>query len=376
VDGNSGVEVAADRNCEESRLGVHDGCARESKDIGDKGTVVMYYEAETLDDLMRTIFNELLKPQAKLKATREYSFTERCGVLLKLSNPRARLSRTETKGKIFSALGELLWYLSGQNSAAFMDYYVPNGIYSKEAEEGGDSVRSGYGERINNFDGVNQIENIISLLKEKSTSRRAVIQLFDATDLAQPYKSIPCTCTIQFLIREQRLSLFVNMRSNDAFLGLPHDIFAFTMLQEIIARSVGVELGEYKHTVGSLHLYEKDETAAQRFLSEDWQEKTPMPDMPSGDPWHSIREVQVIEQSLREGAANLPLISELDPYWQDICRLLYAHRLSKDGNLSELKRVRGLMASRSYFTFIDTKIDAAVNSSETSARVHTIEHGT
>jgi len=122
----------------------------------------MHYEADTLDDLMRCVFDKLLHDQSKIIATRDYPFTEIRGAVLRLSNPRARLSRTETKGKIYSALGELLWYLSGENKAAFMDYYVPNNFYTNEAEDGSDSVRSGYGERLKNFDQVNQIENIIS----------------------------------------------------------------------------------------------------------------------------------------------------------------------------------------------------------------------
>jgi thymidylate synthase len=47
---------------------------------------------------------------------------EIAGVLLEISNPRARLSRTETRGRIFSALGELLWYLSGSNEVDFIAY--------------------------------------------------------------------------------------------------------------------------------------------------------------------------------------------------------------------------------------------------------------
>ena len=62
------------------------------------------------------------------------------------------------------------------------------------------------------------------------------LQIFDAKDLLNfQHKDIPCTVSLQFLIRENKLHLFVNMRSNDVFLGLPHDIFCFTMIQEIIA---------------------------------------------------------------------------------------------------------------------------------------------
>ena len=60
------------------------------------------------------------------------------------------------------------------------------------------------------------------------------------------------------------------MRLNDALVGLPHDVFCFTMLQEIVARSLSVELGGYKHAVGSLHLYKTHVDAAHQFLEEGW----------------------------------------------------------------------------------------------------------
>ena len=56
------------------------------------------------------------------------------GVLLELTNPRARLSRTETRGKLFSALGELCWYLAGSNDVDFISYYIP---FYKTLSEGG-----------------------------------------------------------------------------------------------------------------------------------------------------------------------------------------------------------------------------------------------
>ena len=49
------------------------------------------------------------------------------------------------------------------------------------------------------------------------------------------------------------------------------------MIQEIVARSVGAEIGVYKHMVGSLHLYKKDREKAQQFLDEGFMGKHPMP---------------------------------------------------------------------------------------------------
>ena len=57
--------------------------------------------------------------------------------------------------------------------------------------------------------------------------------------------------------------MVVHMRSNDAYIGLAHDVFAFTFMQEIVARDVGLDLGTYTHSVGSLHLYDQDERRAR-----------------------------------------------------------------------------------------------------------------
>jgi thymidylate synthase len=281
-----------------------------------------YFEADTLDDLLMAVFPRLLEGQGMVNASRG-NFTEIFGAMLVLNNPRARLSRSESKGKIFSALGELFWYLSKANSLEFIQYYL--GVYTDESDDGL-SVRSGYGERLFGHNGHDQIQNIINLLTEKSSSRRAVIQLFDASDLSDHYKSIPCTCTLQFIIRDGTLNMLTNMRSNDAYLGLPHDVFTFTMLQEIVARSVNVEVGIYKHCVGSLHLYEKDQQKAKTYLNEGWQSPIPMESMPMGDPWDAIAVACNIEAQTRlMEPINLTDV-DLPPYWADICRLLAACR--------------------------------------------------
>ena len=158
----------------------------------------MYIEQDTLDDVMNELLRRLLDEKEIIHATRG-DFKEFFGVCFHLHNPRARLSRSEGKGKIFSALGELFWYLSGDTMLDFIDYYVPR-RFKKESDDQV-RVRSGYGDRLFNWRNLNQFHNVVKLLQDKPSSRRAVIQLFDAEDLASNYKSIPCTCTLQFLIR-------------------------------------------------------------------------------------------------------------------------------------------------------------------------------
>jgi thymidylate synthase len=313
----------------------------------------MFIKAATLDDLLREVYKRLLASNNRVNPRRGNNFEE-TGVLLELKNPRARLSRTESRGKIFSCLGELLWYLSGTNDLAFISYYIPR--YTEDSEDK-KTIYGGYGPRLFRKRGQDQVANVTRLLQEHPDSRRAVIQLFDSDDLANSHKEIPCTCVLQFILRKNRLHMLTSMRSNDAYLGLPHDVFCFTMIQEILARSLSVELGTYKHFVGSLHLYEKNFQGAGQYLEEGWQStKILMPSMPKGDPWPSIKTLLIAEANIRGGAAiDLEKLG-LDPYWADLVRLLQILRHYKDMDstgLARIKTIRGEMSSPVYNSYIE-----------------------
>src|SRR5690606_24136569 len=108
--------------------------------------------------------------------------TEQVGASLELRKPRARLSASDTKGKAFSALGELLWYLSGSESVDFITNYVD--AYKDEQIQG-DVVYGAYGPRLYKSSGqYNQFGNVLNILQQNPTSRKAVIQLFEARDVA------------------------------------------------------------------------------------------------------------------------------------------------------------------------------------------------
>ena len=315
-----------------------------------------YFFGPTLDDVMHDVVEEVLSRGELIHPTKGDAL-EIAGMMLEISNPRARLSRTETRGIIFSALGELLWYLSGSNDVEFIAYYIKK--YASLAEDG--KIFGGYGPRLlswngaeQSWKGVNQISNITRILKTKKDSRNAVIQLFDSTDLAAKHRDVPCTCTLQFMLRGGKLHLFTNMRSNDVHLGLPHDVFCFTMIQEIIAASIGAELGSYKHAVGSMHLYVKDKGPAQRFLKEGFQRTIPvMQPMPSGDQWNQIERVLIAEGAIRKGSTIDPIAAEMDPYWADLVRLLQVFAAKKRSDLIGLKRIGADMSNQTYVKFID-----------------------
>ncbi len=314
----------------------------------------MFIKANTLDDLMQKVLDRLIKTKSLVVATKGSS-KELSGVLLQLTNPSARLSRTETKGTLFSCLGEFLWYMAGTNDLHFINYYIPG--YEKFSDDG-KTLYGAYGPRLLNMHAKhNQIDNVINLLKRKQSSRQAVIQLFDSSDIIGDHSDIPCTCFLQFMVRKSRLHMFTSMRSNDAFIGLPHDIFAFTMLQELIARTLGVELGSYKHAVGSLHLYENKMDRAEMFLKEGWQtSESIMPAMPKGDPWQSIKLLLKAEAGIRNGDDIELHALGLDDYWADMVCLLKIFGLSKEnGNESKISVIEAGMSSETYNSYIEKR---------------------
>ena len=321
--------------------------------IGKKDDVALVLSESSSDDLMRVSIEHLIASGEAI-SPRKGAARELQGVTLELTNPRRRLSRSETRGHIFSALGEFCWYLSGSNALEPIAYYLP--FYRNFAD--GEHVYGGYGPRLFAFDGVNQVDQVINRLRERPHSRQAVIQIFDHEDLVEQHKDVPCTCTLQFLLRDGGLHLITHMRSNDVYLGLPHDIFSFTMLQEIVARSIGASLGSYIHMVGSLHLYEADGTKAEAFLKEGWQSAAmQMPDMPTGDPWLAVERLLTAEAQLRAGIDPVELVIGDEPYWEDLKRLLAIFALLKAKRFEEADGMRQELRSAVYDLFVTDKID-------------------
>ena len=146
------------------------------------------------------------------------------------------------------------------------------------------------------------------------------------------------------------------MRSNDAFMGLPHDVFAFTMIQELMARSLAIEMGTYKHMVGSLHLYSEHAADAKQYLKEDWQETEEMPPMPPGDPWARVKQMVRWEKTLRAGSSLEIDKLDVELYWKDILRLLQIFAVSKnEKNTRTINSIKKKMSSKVYDTYIDQR---------------------
>ena len=308
---------------------------------------------KTVDDLLRVAIKEILARGQSIQSTKGTN-REIMGILLELTNPRARLSRTETKGKPFSCLGELCWYLSGSEELNFIEYYLT--IYGKYANGG--KILGAYGPRLFSGNCSSQMSNVVSWMKQKHGTRQAVVQIFSPSDLRPYQKDIPCTCSLQFLIREDVLHLFVNMRSNDATRGFTHDVFCFTMLQEIVARQLSVGLGGYKHFVGSLHLYDEQLESARLFIDEGWQPTDQaMRKMPIGDPRPNVSRLLAIEETIRiDGGLEDEYTAGLNSYWADLALLLRIFRLSKEKDHKGIRLIKEKVADPYFKPYIDRLI--------------------
>ena len=104
----------------------------------------------------------------------------------------------------------------------------------------------------------NQLEQIIELLKNDNSSRRAVLNISDPTINRITTKDMQCTIAIQFLIRKNKLNMTVYMRSNDVYFGFPYDYIFFETIHQYISEKLNVNVGKYTHIVTSLHMYNRD----------------------------------------------------------------------------------------------------------------------
>ncbi len=222
-----------------------------------------------------------------------------------LANPRARLITSPTRRANYGfGVGEFAWYWTGRNDLEYIERYNTR---LRAFSDDGQTLNSAYGRRIFGRQrsypgGYGQWWIARSRLLDDPDSRQAVIKILEKEDLDRiiPSKDVPCTCTLQFFLRDDWLHMHVHMRSNDVFWGLPYDVFSFTLLQECMALELSEELGrpiglgEYNHTAGSLHIYERHFADAERICAEV---DTPSAAMP---PIHSL--------------SSLWRVCQMDPY--------------------------------------------------------------
>lgn len=226
-------------------------------------------KSETLDEAWLTWFEKMKECSDSIESRDGKVAAEVINAITVLENPTKNIMTNQVrKLSMRYAIGEMLWYLSGNPKLKAIQNYTK--AWDRMSDNG-ETVNSNYGYIIKEAYNFNQYEYCKQLLTKDKNSRQAVIHIkVPKNTLEHPTKDLNCTVCLQFLIRENKLYCTTYMRSNDLWLGFPYDVFQFTCIQIRMAMELGLEIGSYTHIAGSLHIYKRDfDKAIERYKEED-----------------------------------------------------------------------------------------------------------
>ena len=173
-----------------------------------------------------------------------------------------------------AVVSELLWFLEGSNDErrlAEIQYedtkanlenkktiwtQNANADYWKNKSKFKGDVGRIYGVQWRNFNGVDQIVNLIEGLKQNPNSRRHILTAWNPAELDE-MSLPPCHAFSQFYISNNKLSCQLYQRSCDMFLGVPFNIASYSLLIHILAKECGYQVGEFILSLGDFHIYEE-----------------------------------------------------------------------------------------------------------------------
>lgn len=203
---------------------------------------------------------------------------------------------TTKKVHFASVAKELLWFISGDTNIKWLvDNNVriwnewPYAKYTKSSDYQGETLQEFvakikedadfakkhgnlgpvYGKQWRDFNGVDQLANVIDQIKNNPTSRRIILSAWNPAeleDMALP----PCHAFLQFYVSSKgKLSLQLYQRSADIFLGVPFNIASYALMVHMIAKVCNLEVGEFVHTIGDAHIYNDHEDVVKLQLARD-----------------------------------------------------------------------------------------------------------
>ena len=197
-----------------------------------------------------------------------------------INDPRQRwVASRQPSLNIAFAIAEVVWIMTGRNDLAFLKAW--NSRLPKYVGTGPE-LHGAYGHRLRHHLGVDQLTRVYEAIRSNPDTRQAALQIWDSSvDLPQPDGTpadldVPCNLLSLLKIRAGKLEWLQVIRSNDLFLGVPHNFVQFMCLQEVMAGWLGIGCGAYHQVSDSLHLYDHDEEGV--FTSAPLQDLPPSTD--------------------------------------------------------------------------------------------------
>jgi len=313
---------------------------------------------ENFTDAYRGLLEDVYSSPEFVCAPRAQKIKEKLGVRFVITNPLARLPFIRPRDfAVNYIVAEGIWYFAGIELTEWISYYSK---FWEKISDDGRNANSAYGARIfkphkragkdptNQLDSWTQWDWCIKELVNDNDSRRAVVHIRNPLDSRYAVKDVPCTLTLQFFLRDDKVHLCVAMRSSDLWLGIANDVPAFTLFQELMAIDLEkrlrrpIDVGTYTHISNSLHIYERNFKKVEEVIEEPESERSgsiSMPKMPSAPP---LEMLLIAEQDIRgatsteEVGRHVAVFSDLaalhgtiERYWVDWIKVLASHRCGK-----------------------------------------------
>ena len=206
--------------------------------------------------------NDALEQGLNLIAAKGEHVPSRNGMTLELPAPVTTVYKNPAQRVLVSSardanpffhLMESLWILAGREDVKFL------GEFNKRMVDFSDDrtvFNAPYGYRLRKAFGQDQLQRVIDILTNDPNSRQAVCQIWDSADLNKNTMDKACNMSIVFRMRKQRLDMTVYNRSNDMIWGAyGANVVQFSMIQEYVAASLGVNMGTYSQVSNSFHVY-------------------------------------------------------------------------------------------------------------------------
>jgi thymidylate synthase len=176
---------------------------------------------------------------------------------------------TTKKIHLPSVIHELLWFMEGgRNVRPLQEKGVR--IWNEWSDEDGD-LGPVYGVQWRSWpapDGkkIDQLSQVVEEIRRNPDSRRLLVSAWNVADL-EKMALPPCHTLFQFYVAEGRLSCQLYQRSADVFLGVPFNIASYALLTHLVAHVTDLEVGDFVHTFGDVHLYRNHEEQARLQLT-------------------------------------------------------------------------------------------------------------
>jgi thymidylate synthase len=156
-----------------------------------------------------------------------------------------------------SIVHELLWFLRGDSNVRYLREHGVT-IWDEWARPDGE-LGPVYGVQWRSWpapDGrrIDQLADVVREIRARPDSRRLLVSAWNVASLPEMALQ-PCHVLFQFYVAEGRLSCQLYQRSADVFLGVPFNIASYALLTHMVAQVTGLEVGEFIHTFGDVHLY-------------------------------------------------------------------------------------------------------------------------